>query len=218
MTRVLSVKEKETLKALDDTTKSIDSTLNKIDLSIWKTTASKLNSLCNNLEKELAFFKSDDFLQVNSYENTAALKVTKGTIVAKPTKLKFNGDILYTIKFNNEWITTQNKEKEVLFDTESNEAFKPLGVYVKGKEVYIKISSKSSQTSKSSIQIYPNPSSNIVTVTGANDNSKYILYNLNGQLLESDNLINGKLSIEKFTNGLYILNIGNVSKTIIKKD
>ncbi|WP_299679728.1 T9SS type A sorting domain-containing protein [uncultured Dokdonia sp.] len=76
---------------------------------------------------------------------------------------------------------------------------------------------------KADIEIFPNPTSDIITVTNAVSNSTYSLYNVTGQQLIIDQKIteNASISLKAFTNGLYFLRVQSGGKVqtfkVIKK-
>lgn len=70
-----------------------------------------------------------------------------------------------------------------------------------------------------SVNIYPNPSNNYITVSGLTKNKSYTIYNILGIKVYSGKLSNNyKINISNLENGIYLLNLkdGNVIKFIKK--
>ena len=69
-------------------------------------------------------------------------------------------------------------------------------------------------------QVYPNPTQNIlnIQIDPALLDTPYKIYSITGQLVHSGNLISETmlLNIESFTEGIYLLQIGNQTQKIVK--
>lgn len=78
---------------------------------------------------------------------------------------------------------------------------------------YISSSSQATATSnveKVSVSVYPNPSASVLLFTGLiNINSEAVIMDMQGKIVASSNLKNGKLDIGQLTTGNYIVNINN---------
>ena len=71
--------------------------------------------------------------------------------------------------------------------------------------VIVTDSSTNINTANSNYLIYPNPTSDFVYLSGLNGDSKTMVYNITGKLLQSTN--EKKIDLSSYPNGLYILNI-----------
>tara|TARA_R110002051_G_scaffold69946_1_gene125784 strand:+ start:18551 stop:19501 length:951 start_codon:yes stop_codon:yes gene_type:complete len=74
-------------------------------------------------------------------------------------------------------------------------------------------------TSLTSFELYPNPTSDIVNIKFNKDIASLIVFDLMGRkVLETQNVINKKISIGEFQSGTYLFNIKDFEgKTIVKK-
>ncbi|WP_177761748.1 T9SS type A sorting domain-containing protein [Flavobacterium sp. I3-2] len=72
---------------------------------------------------------------------------------------------------------------------------------------------------KLNLKIYPNPTSDFVTVEGLDFEAKYFIYDLNGKILQSDSNINNNenISLYNYTSGIYILKIENKEGVYLQK-
>lgn len=72
--------------------------------------------------------------------------------------------------------------------------------------------------SKGSIVVSPNPFINEITILGASIESQFVLLNASGQILQSGDLKNNKVSnLEKLPKGFYILKLTSMDKEIVHR-
>ena len=71
------------------------------------------------------------------------------------------------------------------------------------------ISSASEEVTKSSqpIQVFPNPATHWIRISGFEGSADYHIFSLNGELLLSGQSISGKIDISTLTPGLYVIDI-----------
>lgn len=68
------------------------------------------------------------------------------------------------------------------------------------------------------VEVYPNPSSTIITVQSTSAFESYNVLNQMGQIVKQDKLVNNTLSIGDLSNGIYYLHLTSTNnKTVIKK-
>lgn len=69
------------------------------------------------------------------------------------------------------------------------------------------------------VSIYPNPTSNFITVSGLFNSESYVIYDMMGRALQNGDINdNNTINIENLSNGSYILKLTNgFSSSIIKK-
>lgn len=76
------------------------------------------------------------------------------------------------------------------------------------------VQSTTNQVESDLVKIYPNPSSKNIFIEMAENSNGYLvsLYNINGQLLKDQTIVNNYLTLEKgnITAGIYLLNIYNI--------
>jgi len=61
-------------------------------------------------------------------------------------------------------------------------------------------------TTKPKIQIFPNPVSDIISISGLNNMTSVEIFNMNGQLIKTDQLGN-KINVSALTPGVYLLRV-----------
>ena len=70
---------------------------------------------------------------------------------------------------------------------------------------------------ENNFKLFPNPSSELIQVSGLNENEKYRIYNISGAEIKNGIVSNNEqIDIRNFTNGLYFLKFynGNTIKFI----
>lgn len=66
--------------------------------------------------------------------------------------------------------------------------------------------------------LYPNPSNGEITIkTNSNIGSDLVVSNVNGQIIKSEKMFNGELSLINLSTGIYIVTLGNESHKVIVK-
>ncbi|MBT3750498.1 MAG: T9SS type A sorting domain-containing protein [Bacteroidetes bacterium] len=71
-------------------------------------------------------------------------------------------------------------------------------------------------SSNISFNLFPNPTSGIINITGLTETAEVRIYSVQGQLLKSDNHIENIFDISDLPAGVYFLNLTS-GKTVIKK-
>jgi hypothetical protein len=66
------------------------------------------------------------------------------------------------------------------------------------------------------LNVFPNPSSNIINVTG-NLTKQWKIYDLLGKIVFDEDVLDDHLNIEILTSGVYFLNVDNQWVKFIKK-
>lgn len=68
-------------------------------------------------------------------------------------------------------------------------------------------------------EMFPNPASNQVTISVSNQESKLTVYNINGQIIQKQNLVVGKnqINLSNTNSGLYMVYIASENQYIVKK-
>jgi hypothetical protein len=105
---------------------------------------------------------------------------------------------------------------ELIFYATGNGDYLALDAFTWGPEV---LSSNNFDVEKNKVKIYPNPSSDIITVSGLLKDENYKIFNILGSEIYSEILSNNeKINIQNLTNGLYFLKFenGNIVKFIKK--
>lgn len=73
------------------------------------------------------------------------------------------------------------------------------------------------------IKIFPNPTSDFISVSGLTDEFEYDVFNIQGKVLSNGKIdsINNQIDLSSLSNGIYIIRVGNgdnfITKKIIKK-
>ncbi|MDC1226196.1 T9SS type A sorting domain-containing protein [Algibacter sp.] len=84
---------------------------------------------------------------------------------------------------------------------------------------YSTLSTEDLTLNSKNINIYPNPSSDFIQISGLTKTEKYILYNTIGTTINSGNISeNEKIDIKNLTNGLYFLKFENGNTLKFLKD
>lgn len=79
----------------------------------------------------------------------------------------------------------------------------------------ISLSIEKLTSSKSRINLFPNPANNFITLTGASDNARVSIIDLNGKLVkELTYSINKEINVDELSKGIYNLIIQNSDKSI----
>ncbi|HBF88540.1 MAG TPA: hypothetical protein DDX39_07855 [Bacteroidales bacterium] len=124
----------------------------------------------------------------------------------------WNGSAYSTVTINEPNLTDMAQMKAVVFVQDNNtKEIHQAGLldYYTGKE---------SINSDISVNVYPNPSTGIITISNA-ENTKITVYNILGeQILSANSLYNTKsLNLSTFENGTYIIQIEKGNKLSTKK-
>lgn len=96
----------------------------------------------------------------------------------------------------------------------------PCGSYTYGEvedyAVFIPSSLAVSDHSKEmSLQVYPNPATNVLNVSKVSHNAAYTIYSVAGQLVAKGKMVNNTVAVSQLQKGVYIISVedgGNVSK------
>lgn len=96
-------------------------------------------------------------------------------------------------------------------------------VYIYGPEDRIVASPKdlSSETDKlknqasTDIKVYPNPVKDVLTISNM-DSEEYKIFNMEGKQISSGKLVRGSANVSTLVKGVYMIQIGEVSKRFIK--
>lgn len=75
------------------------------------------------------------------------------------------------------------------------------------------LSTSETVTDKSSIQIYPNPASDVLNVTEISSKAQFIITNMAGQKVMNGQINDNKISVSKLTTGTYIISIEDKGTT-----
>ncbi|ASW76516.1 propanediol utilization protein [Chryseobacterium piperi] len=70
--------------------------------------------------------------------------------------------------------------------------------------------------SNNGIQMYPNPTSEILNITKVSDKAAYKIYNAAGQLVGSGNIRDGKVNVSSLVTGAYVIAIDDKGKDVFK--
>ena len=84
-------------------------------------------------------------------------------------------------------------------------------------ELYLKSALNITESEIESINVYPNPSKGVFNIQSNIINLKYVLFNLQGQILEKGNVIQNQVDFSKFDTGIYLLELVNESNKLMKK-
>ena len=72
-----------------------------------------------------------------------------------------------------------------------------------------------------SVQVYPNPATDVLNVSKVSNNATYSIYNVAGQIVAKGKIADNKVQVAKLQAGVYIISVednGNVEKVkFIKK-
>ncbi len=68
----------------------------------------------------------------------------------------------------------------------------------------------------SGISIYPNPVENHLTIQSVDENAAYIIYTMDGQVIQKGTLTGNVISVDDLTSGMYILSIESPERGISK--
>ena len=68
-----------------------------------------------------------------------------------------------------------------------------------------------------SIQIYPNPTTDILNITKVADKTPYKIHNAVGQLVSKGTILDHKISVQKLVKGVYVISIETENQTIQQK-
>ncbi|MEO1419016.1 MAG: T9SS type A sorting domain-containing protein [Bacteroidota bacterium] len=192
----------------------------------------EMSQVTDELTQLLSYLNSDAFLSPQTDISSQPLTHSYGDIEAFPTTFKFNGARMYQLQFDGQWITSQNLQQEVLYDRQTLTGYQPLGVFLKGKELYVlarEIQAKpiAKQTIRSasltptsnlpSLDFFPNPANRFLNVKGAEAETSYTIYNLSGQQIIRGILRNGRIDIRTLDDGVYILQLGESQRKFIKQ-
>lgn len=66
------------------------------------------------------------------------------------------------------------------------------------------------------IQLYPNPANDVLKITKVSDQATYKIYSITGQLVDSGNINNGKISISTLVKGGYVITVDEKGKDLFK--
>lgn len=69
------------------------------------------------------------------------------------------------------------------------------------------------ENSQSSIQIYPNPATDVLNITKVSNNATYAIYNVAGQLVSKGKVDNNKVQVSKLQKGVYMITVDNDGQT-----
>jgi len=67
------------------------------------------------------------------------------------------------------------------------------------------------------VWVYPNPSKGVFNIKSKIQNLKYNLINIQGQVIESGNVLKNKVDFSNYTQGIYFLELTNESNRLVKK-
>lgn len=84
-------------------------------------------------------------------------------------------------------------------------------------ELYLKSALNINEFDIKNIHVYPNPSKGVFNIQSNFNNLKYILLNLQGQILEKGYVIQNQVDFSKFDTGIYLLELVNESNKLMKK-
>lgn len=76
--------------------------------------------------------------------------------------------------------------------------------------------STSEVRTKSSINIYPNPTTDFLNVTKVSDKATYQIYNVAGQLVSKGQMNGGAINVSALTNGTYVIAIEDKGSDLFK--
>lgn len=65
---------------------------------------------------------------------------------------------------------------------------------------------------KTSVQIYPNPASDVLHITNVSAKTAYKIFNIAGQLVDNGNVNNGEVKVNQLVKGTYIISFDNNGK------
>ncbi|KAA2223195.1 GEVED domain-containing protein [Chryseobacterium sediminis] len=96
-------------------------------------------------------------------------------------------------------------------------------VYIYGSDDRIVVNPKdlSSETDKlkiptsTDIKVYPNPVKDVLTISNM-DSEEYKIFNMEGKQISSGKLVRGSANVSSLVKGVYMIQIGKVSKRFIK--
>ena len=63
------------------------------------------------------------------------------------------------------------------------------------------------------LQVYPNPASDVLNITKVNSNAIYSIYNTTGQIVSKGKITDNKVQVSNLTKGIYIISIDNNGET-----
>jgi hypothetical protein len=66
------------------------------------------------------------------------------------------------------------------------------------------------------IQLYPNPASDVLNITKVSDKATYKIYSAAGQLLNTGSINDGKINISSLIKGGYVITIDDKGKDVFK--
>ncbi|SEF99449.1 Por secretion system C-terminal sorting domain-containing protein [Halpernia humi] len=68
-------------------------------------------------------------------------------------------------------------------------------------------------TKNNAIEVYPNPTSNILNITNNSENASYSVYNVIGQMVAKGKVVDHKVNVSNLEKGVYIISIDNKNTT-----
>ena len=173
--------------------------MNKITISIFLILSSiALQSFAFPIYIELPDSKTI-VIETEAAENIENVKskiLEKQSLSIEQLQLSFNGNILE----NNKKISDYSISKESVL------------------QMNILTTSKKDILKKSTIKLYPNPSTDFVQISGIDKKEYYFIYNTAGTIVSEGSIINNqKINIKNLSSGMYFLNLTNGLTTKITK-
>lgn len=182
------------------------------------------------------FFVADD--GINGYElrkydgNTVTMiqDITPGAGDTEIYDITELGELVYFYEDDNETLWKYNGDTAIIVPIDTTVHCQPRYLTVIGSSLYLSaVTAEYGQelwkiqgsfagveniVSKQNIQLYPNPSSHVITLQGLTDEASYQVINVLGEVVLQGTASNGQpINVETLTNGLYFLRLSD-SNTI----
>lgn len=171
--------------------------------------------------------------KINVTDNTPTITPVILVTNAALDKIRFIGNEMYYTQTNGEYKLSKIDITDAFPPTKTDVVVDiinfPTGFVFDGDDIYItsyysgiskftQSTASVQDTNLNSVTIYPNPTSNIVIVSGLENIQSYKIYNILGKEIKTTTILeNNTLDVSRLENGVYLIKIKGENQTYSKK-